>query len=40
MTASHMFYDGKIIDISVNYEEFKLRGKDLPYMDELKEPGF
>jgi sodium/potassium-transporting ATPase subunit alpha len=40
MTASHMFYSGKIIDISVNYEEFKLRGKDLPYSEEINEEGF
>ncbi len=40
MTASHMFYNGKVIDISVNYEEFKKNGKDIPYEDDMEDPGF
>lgn len=40
MTASHMFYSGKVIDISTNYEEFKRKGTEIPYRDEINEPGF
>jgi sodium/potassium-transporting ATPase subunit alpha len=40
MTASHMFFDGKIIDISVNYEEFKLRGTEVSYADYINSNGF
>ena len=35
-----MFYNGKIIDISVNYEEYVKHGKELTYMDEIQDPGF
>jgi hypothetical protein len=31
-----MFYNGKIIDISVNYE-VKKQGKEVPYENEIKE---
>jgi sodium/potassium-transporting ATPase subunit alpha len=35
MTASHMFYSGKIIDISTNYEEFTRKGTEITYKDEI-----
>lgn len=34
MTASHMFFNGKIIDISVNYENAK-KGVDIPYQSSI-----
>ena len=40
MTASHMFFNGKVIDISTNYEEFKLRGTEVSYDNEIQDSGF
>jgi sodium/potassium-transporting ATPase subunit alpha len=35
MTASHMFYNGKIIDISTNYEEKQRKNAEIPYEDSI-----
>jgi hypothetical protein len=35
-----MFYNGKVIDISVNYEEFTRHKTDVPYREAILEPGF
>jgi len=35
-----MFYDGKIIDVSTNYEEYTRHGKELLYMDSIQDVGF
>ena len=35
-----MFYDGKITDISINYEEKSRRNAEIPYENVLEEPGF
>jgi hypothetical protein len=39
MTASHMFYNGRTIDISTNYLDVE-KGKTAPYEDDIKDPGF
>lgn len=39
MTASHMFYNGKVIDISTNFEEEK-NGKNIDYINDIRDPGF
>ena len=31
MTASHMWYDGMILDVSINYEEFLQHGTQIEY---------
>ena len=38
MTASHMFFDGKIVDIGTNYEEFKKNGTEVEY--DVNDPDF
>jgi hypothetical protein len=38
MTASHIFYDGKVIDVSTNYEEKVKNGKEIDY--DVNEIGF
>ena len=38
MTASHLFYDGKIVDISVNYEIHCKEGTPIEY--DINEAGF
>ena len=40
MTASHLFYNGNIMDISTNYEEFTKNGKPVAYSDDLGKPDF
>lgn len=40
MTASHIFYDGKIIDVSINFEEKTRNNIDIPYLEAIEEPGF
>ena len=35
-----MYYNGKIINVSINYEEFKNKGTDPLYLEEMKEEGF
>jgi hypothetical protein len=35
MTASHLFYDGKIIEVSINYEEKARSNVDIPYQDAI-----
>lgn len=38
MTASHMCYDGMVIDVSVNYEKVKKEGAEIEY--NIEDSGF
>lgn len=38
MTASHMCYDGMVIDVSVNYEKVRKEGAQVEY--NVEDPGF
>lgn len=35
MSASHLFYNGKVIDVSLNKEDADRKGIDVPYKDDL-----
>jgi len=39
MTVSHMFYNGSVLDVSVNYQE-KMNGKNIPYEEHVQVSGF
>lgn len=38
MTVSHMFYDGRIYDVSTNYEDYIKSGKKIFY--DIEDIGF
>ncbi len=38
MTASHMWYDGMTIDVSINYEDHVKKGKQIEY--DINDRGF
>lgn len=38
MTASHMCYDGMVVDVSINYEKVKKEGAEIEY--NVEDAGF
>jgi P-type E1-E2 ATPase len=36
MIVSHVFYDGKIIDVSINYEEKTRNNINIPYEENIQ----